>query len=293
MSKVPYTFTVIRYVHDRAAGEALNVGVVVYAPSAQFIGMRVEPRFERLSKAFGGFDGDAYRRTLRRLGESVERLQGQWRQLPEIRELPKDAAGVIRVIWPDTDLSFEPGPVLAGVAVEPLTHVLAELFARMVSSQAPGRGETEKRTDEEVWTVYQQPLRAHKISHVLAPKVFTAPEFEIKFDHAFQNKQWHVVQPVTMDFVKMESLQDKATRWLGNATALQGHPQLGQLYLLLGQPQLESHHDAYVKAKNLLHKMPVAHVLVEENEASSFAEDLAMFMKQHGIVAQSDDQGQE
>jgi len=284
VTKVPYTFAVIRYVHDRAAGEVLNIGVLVYAPSAQFMSVRVEPRFERLSRAFGGFDGDSYRRTLKRLDDSIQLLQKRWDLLPELRELPKDAGGLLRLIWPDADLSLEAGSVLAGVASEPLAHVVDELFARMVSSQAPGRGEAERRTDEEVWTVYQRPLRDRKISHFLAPKTFTAPEFEIKFAHAFQNNLWHVVQPVTMDFVRAESLQEKATHWLGSAAALQGHPQLAKLYLLLGQPQVESHRGAYIKAKNLLHKMPVAHMLIEENEAAAFADDLAAFMREHGIV---------
>ena len=95
MTKVPYTFAVIRYVHDRAAGEVLNIGVLVYAPSAHFIGVRAEPRFERLSRAFERFDGDGYRRTLRRLDNSVERLQKRWSQLPELRELPQDAGGLL------------------------------------------------------------------------------------------------------------------------------------------------------------------------------------------------------
>jgi hypothetical protein len=243
-----------------------------------------------LSRAFGGFDGDTYRRTLKRLGDSVDGLQNRWGLLPELRELPKDAGRLLKLIWPDADLSFEAGSVLSGITGEPLPHLVDELFARMVSSQAPGRGEAERRTGEEVWTVYQRPLRDRRISHLLAPQTFTAPEFEIKFDHTFQNNLWHVVQPVTMDFVRPESLQDKATRWLGNATALQGHPKLAKLYLLLGQPQLESHRGAYVKAKNLLHKMPLAHSLMEENEAAAFADDLAAFMREHGIVAADADE---
>jgi hypothetical protein len=285
VTKVPYTFTVIRYIHDRAAGEMLNIGVLVYAPAAQFIGFRVEPRFERLSRAFSAFDGDAYRRTLKRLGDSIDQLQKRWSLLPELRELPNDARGVLKLIWPDADLSFETGSVLAGLTTEPLTHVVDELFARMVSSQTPGRPDAERRTDEEVWTVYQRSLRERRISHLLAPTTFSAPEFEITFDHAFQNELWHVVQPVSMDFVRAESLQHKATRWLGNATALRGHPKLGKLYLLLGQPQLESHRGAYAKAKDLLHKMPVEHMLVEENDAAAFADQLAVFMREHGIEA--------
>jgi hypothetical protein len=119
----------------------------------------------------------------------------------------------------------------------------------------------------------------------LVPKSFAGPEFEIKFDHAFQNRRWHAVQPITMDFVKAESLQEKATKWLGNATALKGHPQLAKLYLLLGEPRLESHRQAYDKAKNLLHKMEINHEIVEEREAEAFAHELAVFMKEHGIGA--------
>jgi hypothetical protein len=88
-----------------------------------------------------------------------------------------------------------------------------------------------------------------------------------------------------MDFVKAESLQEKATKWLGNATALKGHPQLAKLYLLLGEPRLESHRQAYDKAKNLLHKMEINHEIVEEREAEAFAHELAVFMKEHGIGA--------
>jgi hypothetical protein len=75
MKAVPYTFTVIRYIHDRAAGESLNVGVLVFAPDVSYIGVEVEPRFERLSRTFSGFDGDVYRQTLNRLKEAVAHIR--------------------------------------------------------------------------------------------------------------------------------------------------------------------------------------------------------------------------
>jgi hypothetical protein len=36
MSKQPYTYTVLRYVHDTGTGEFANVGVVLNAPSAGY-----------------------------------------------------------------------------------------------------------------------------------------------------------------------------------------------------------------------------------------------------------------
>ena len=288
MKSVSYTFTVIRYVHDRAAGEALNIGVVVVAPEIPFMAVRVEQRFERLSRAFAGFDGEVYRQTVARFSESINQLKPKANELPNLRELPRDAPELIRLIWPDLDLSFTTGPLLAGITTQPLDELADSLFARMVSSQAPGRGEGERRSDEEVWAKYQGPLRRVNVSHHLAPKIFAGPDFQIKFEHAFQNTKWRAVQPVTMDFVRAESLQEKATKWLGNASALEGHPQLGMLYILLGEPRTESHRTAYVKAKNLLNKMKVRHEIVEEREAEAFANELASYMREHGILTEDE-----
>jgi len=165
-----------------------------------------------------------------------------------------------------------------------MDRVTETLFARMVSSQGAARPDVERRSDEEVWVGYQNSLRNVRISHRLTEKVFTGPDFEIKFDHAFQNQKWHAVQPVTMDFIRAESLQDKATKWLGTASVLEGHPQIGMLHILLGEPRLESHRPAYEKAKNLLHKMKLRHEIFEERDAEAFAEQLAAYMREHGIV---------
>jgi hypothetical protein len=280
---IPYTFTVIRYVHDRAAGETLNVGVIVLAPDVEFIGVEVETRFERLSRVFSGFDGDVYRQTLVRLKESVSRLRPRLGELRGFTSLPSTATALIREIWPDVGSSFTTGSLLAGVSTEAMESVTSDLFRRMVTSQTPLRSDAERRSDEEVWSgTYQAPLREAKVSHRLVEHTFAGPDFRIRFDHAFQNRRWHVVQPVTMDFVREESLQEKATRWLGTATALKDHTQLAKLHLLLGEPHLESHRQAYDKAKNLLHKMPVDHELIEERDAEAFARELAEYIRQQG-----------
>jgi hypothetical protein len=280
---VRYTYTIIRYIHDRAAGETLNVGVLVMAPAEQYVGLEIEPRFERLSRTFSGFDGDVYRQTLLRLRDSVQQLRPRVGELIGLAVLPSDASDLLRSIWPDLDLSFSCGPLMSGITQESLEHVTGELFRRMVASQVPSKGEAERRSDEEVWAVYHKPLIKAKISHYLVEKVLRTADYEIKFDHAFQNRKLHAIQPVTMDFVRPESLQDKATRWLGTAAALKGNPMLAKVYFLLGEPRNESHRHAYNKAKNLLHKMELEHELVEERDAEAFALELAAFMREHGI----------
>lgn len=282
MSPVTYTYCVIRYVHDPVTAERLNVGTILWSPETPFMGVNFEYRFERLSSAFVNFDGDHYKRALRQFEAALRGLQGNLDGgLFQSWEPPDDVAQLVRMIWPDEGLSFQLGPVLAGVTDDPKS-ALEEIFDTMVSSLYP-RDKVEKRSDEDVWRVYHQPLSDAHVNRRLYPKRLATNEFEIKFDHAFKNEQWHVLQPVSMDFVRSEQMQRKATQWLGNATALDGHPELGTLYMLLGRPRQSSHMKAYVKAKNLLHKMPVKKEFIEEDEAVDFAKHIADEMRKHGV----------
>lgn len=283
MSKTSYTYAVIRYVHDPAAGESLNIGVVLWAPATRFLGARLEVRYERLSNTFAGFDGDHYKRALGHFESSLASLHQEFTDslfLP-INSL-QNVQQVMALVWPDEDLSFRIGPMLAGIGEDP-ELALDEIFHRFVESQYP-QHKRDKRSDEEVWSVFNRPLIRTRVSRRLAPKVISTDEFSLKFDHSFKNGRWHVLEPVSMDYARPESLQKKATAWLGNATAIEGHPELATLYLLLGKPQKEEHKVAYNKAKNLLRKMPIEHVLVEEDEAEEFAKHIAAYMRAHGIL---------
>lgn len=283
MRVIPYTYCVVRYVHDPAAGESLNIGVIIWAPSVAFLAAQFEHHYERLSNTFADFNGEHYKRSLRQFEYALEKLQDEMSGNLFVKsELTNDIGIIASSVWPDKGLSFQIGPVLAGVTDDP-KRSLIEIFDRMVTSQYP-RSKGEARSDEDVWIVYHRPLVQTKVSRKLVPTTISTEEFSLKFDHAFKNDQWHALRPVSLDFQRAETIQRKAATWLGNATALQGHSDLGTLYLLLGRPHLESHQQAYIKAKNLLHKMPIKHELVEENEAEDFAREIADYMHKHGLI---------
>jgi hypothetical protein len=261
----------------------LNIGVILCAPGVRIIEARLESRYERLSDAFVNFDGDHYRRTLHQFTQVLDILRQRLsaNALFDLWDISANAQSIAEQIWPDMDLSFQIGEVMAGISDNP-SDTLEQLFDRMVTSQYL-RVKQGKRTDDEVWTVYQEPLVRRKVIRNLRPTVLTTPEVEVKFAHAFRNERWHVLQPLSMDYKKRENIQNKATRWLGNAVALEANPELGTLYVLLGPPLIETHRAAYVKAKNLLHKMPIDHQLIEEDEAEDFADRISAYMREHGI----------
>jgi hypothetical protein len=152
----------------------------------------------------------------------------------------------------------------------------------MVTSQDAIRS-SETRTDDDVWAIYQPVLAEKKITKYLRTTVIQTSKVEVKFDHAFRNEKWHLLQPLSMDYVRKELIQHKAARWLGNGIGLQESLEIGRLYFLLGPPRLESHKLAYERAKNLLHAIPIPHEFIEEDAANQFATEMYRYIRAHGV----------
>lgn len=51
MNELEYTYTVLKYRHDAAAGEVLNVGVVLFSEVTGQVGMLYDQRCSRLSQS--------------------------------------------------------------------------------------------------------------------------------------------------------------------------------------------------------------------------------------------------
>jgi hypothetical protein len=153
MNQIPYTYCVLRYMHNPVAGETLNIGVLLYAPQARYAATLVEYQDTRLAHAFAGFDSENYQRTMQRFEAAIRRIRDSWTEMaPAPATLPTDAVALGSMVWADPDLSFRLGPVLAGVSAD-LEEVLAEIFREMVTSQYSPVGMETVRTQAEVAAV--------------------------------------------------------------------------------------------------------------------------------------------
>jgi len=280
-----YSYILVHYIHSRAAGEALNVGLVMYCREAKFIAFNFEYNFSRLSCAFPDFDGDQHRRTLKRLQMGLEGFADKLHK-PDlgIYEPPTDAKAVVASLWPDKGLSYAYDDMRLGLTSN-LSSTFEHLYDTFVSAKIKG-DKHKARTDEEVWTVYRERLRRTKADQVLRPERISTETLEVEYDFTFRDDHLNVVQPLNLDYVRVEAMQDKATKWLGTAMALQGYEDLGTFYLLLGRPQNPAHIEAYEKAKKILNKMPIAHEIFEEEQAEQFAEEIAAVMREHSLLAE-------
>ena len=74
---------------------------------------------------------------------------------------------------------------------------------------------------------------------------------------------------------------DKANRWVGRATSLMDSSDPFRIHMLLGEPTDERLKATFVKAQNILNKMPGKKEFIRESEAEAFAEELAREVQGH------------
>jgi hypothetical protein len=286
MNRRPFTYAVLQYVHDPVAGEAMNIGVLVFSAEAKYLSSTFEYRYERLSNAFSDFDGDGFKRTLREFDQAVDRFQADLFGSPLApAKLPLDAGQVARRLWPDQGLSFRSTDPRSGLSRD-LTATTADLFSRFVSSQNEKATE-ERRTDEEVWAAYRSRLSGTLLGRVLQPKKFETSDIEVRFDYTFKIERWHVLLPFSLDFARASSMRRKAAEFLGESVALSENPEIrdGRIYLLLGAPTQASHVKAYEQAKRILNRIPFGHELVDEKDAELVVSTLDGLAREHAAVA--------
>ena len=76
--KLPFSYVVLRYMHDVFTREFVNIAVVVHCPKAGFLQMKGVRSFKRPLGLFPGMDRSSVYKTVRLFGETI-RHRGQSR----------------------------------------------------------------------------------------------------------------------------------------------------------------------------------------------------------------------
>lgn len=166
-----------------------------------------------------------------------------------------------------------------GITQDP-QQALAEIFHRQVETYLAGEGT--RRTDDDVWRVFREPLDRVHVTPRLRPKRIVAPDFEYEFERSWKNEVWRVYEPVSFDLVEEASILDKANRWFGRVSCLFESRERFRIYFLLGGPRREGMRPTFTKAQNILHKIPGDKDFILESDRNSFADELAREIDSHG-----------
>jgi hypothetical protein len=277
--KTPYTFSVLRYVHDITTGEFINVGVVLHSREGRYASALCRSTFGRLSKTFPGMDGDAFKSTMRFVQSRIEEIgDGLKNELP-LEGCPATVMDLAHSVLPPDDSSLQWSPPGSGLS-ENLSQTLETLFERLVN-RYDERPQQERRSDEEVWRKYKTSLERRHLLKYLQPKKISVQDDEVQFQYAWKNGIWHCLEPLSFDLSSPDSIREKAHKWLGQLVSVKDARERFKVYLLLGEPQLEALRPAFDKAVSILRRLPVASEVVCEASASDFSEKFAHEIETH------------
>lgn len=278
--KVPYYFSILRYIHDPITQEFINVGVAVYSPAAKFVGALCSSRYGRISKTFAEVDGTHFRRQTDYIQARIDEFGERLEQELNLSSIPKSIEQITASVLPPDDSSFQFSSPGGGISAD-LNATLGELSERYVEKYARVADRV-SRSEDDVWRSFRQPLESRKVLSHLKPHTIAGSVYEQDFDYAWKNQQWHTLQPLSFDLADGGNILDKANTWLGRAQSLADAPEKFKLYFLLGAPSNTKLRKAFEKAQNILDKMEVEHDFVKEDAAEDFAEDLREKIEAHG-----------
>jgi len=127
----PYTYTVLRYVHDIGTAEFINVGVVVAACDAPCVAARFKTDYGRVKGAFPSLDTEVFLARMKRLQTCFDSVDASWCSVVRVREGASIAA-LIRSVLPLEDSAIYWSPIGSGVGGPPV-KVLESLYRRLVT----------------------------------------------------------------------------------------------------------------------------------------------------------------
>lgn len=276
--KSPYTYTILRYVHDAATAEFVNVGVVLQCPDRAFFGAKLRHKYGRLSALFPDLDREAFRSSMYGLERAFHHLGKVYRKDDLLR--PKsDASALAREVLPPDDSSLQWSPVGSGLTRDP-EYELERLFVRLV--EVYDDKSEHRRSDAEVWRPVRERLEQAKLSTKLTEKIIRSDADELEFQNAWKNSVWHCYEPVSFDLADADGIKNKARRWTGHLAALMDSKEEFKTYFFVGAPTNRKLMAAYADALAILRKSPVPVEVFQENEVDKLVNRIESDITAHG-----------
>jgi hypothetical protein len=276
--RTPYSYTVLRYVHDVMTGEFVNVGVVLHAQSSQTLLFKVRSTIGRIKSVFPDLDVRAFKAAMGSAQRCVARVASDF-EGGNLFDEGSNALSLAHTAIPRDDSSLQWSPLCVGLTDDP-QKALDRVYARQVA-RYDGRSHV-RRTDEEVWRPVRDLLAERKVPVDLQEKVVTGSTDQITFPHAWKNGRWHAYAPVSLDLADAEGIKDKVRRWRGHLAAVADGTSVDlKLHFIVGAPQNPELQPAYEAAVAILRKAPFSPEVFQEGQIDELVSQIEDEVRTH------------
>ena len=268
--KTPYSFVVLRYMHDVFTREFVNVGVLLHAPRVAFLDFEKLSGLDRVKAMFPGLQSDSLRDLLAFLASRTAEIHRKTsEQLLDRDQL--SAETIAKALLPIDDSALQWSAAGGGATDDP-QQTLKELFERLVARHLKPHPPT-RREDADVWKPFERELRQRNVLARMQEQTLTVGELHHHFKNAWQPAGGHLrlYQPLSFDLVEPSDIVEKAIRWSGLLRQLRKADSDFFIYLLLGKPSDARRLKAFKQAYDTLAEDHQKKELIPEEDAPSFA----------------------
>lgn len=283
MTKRPFTFMILRYVHDPLTGEFANVGLAAFFPATKdqeaLLKVQVRRTIGRLRTMFPDLNRAEFlsaMNAIERAGRKLEKeIQSDGLGLQSDKQIDFFARRIVGV----DDSALQWSPLSGGLAFDP-AKAFEKAFVRYVSRYDDKSAS--RRTDEEIWRPVRQKLIERKIPVELEEKTIRGDGDQVRFQHAWKNGVWHVYEPVSLDLADADGIAKKAHRWLGQFASIGQQPaEPFHAHLIVGAPSDQSLIPAYDRALKILRKSPGDVEIFEEANLEDYVDRIEDEVRAH------------
>ena len=262
-----FQYCPLQYHYNSASGEVLNVGLLVLFSDQQKIAF-VHP--EKLNRLKAAYPNSVAERTLKAFFKGILSKVMALNRQPEIfndyRNRPLDFIDNEILIRDASSLQF--GELKTGVLhTEDLKHIVEQLKNLYLSLYDLEEEETPKHTEEFIIKTYRNFIKEGNGQLFATKKIRENVQIgDYTFPFAWQNGTYNVVNPVSLDLKRPESIIRKATLNFGKITILESDilQQNTHFDILLSKPKQKALVKPYEEAINILRKLKTARIWQED-----------------------------
>ncbi len=276
--RIPFSYAVLRYVHDITTGEFVNIGLVFYAADVSYFRYSLKTTTKRISDFFPGVKALSFKALIRPLRKRLE-VVGESLKPGLFTSAVDRLDSVLSSILPKDDSSIVWSGISYGAAAD-LDGAFDKIFARHVT-RFDQKSINHGRSDDDVWRAFRRDLEKRNVLGHFEPKVIASADDEVEFPFAWKNGIWHCVEPISFDLSGSDTMRDKAHRFLGQLMSVSESPERFKVYFLVGKPAQQNLGEAFDKALRILEKLPGEKEIYTEDQSDLLADKLSEQIRAH------------
>lgn len=268
----PYTFAVLRYVHDVSSQEFVNVGLAMWDHTRKVLRFRVNERYGRVARFFPDFDGNTYRQLARHLSSHVEQRIERLAQPDLFETTPESLEKVLAALLPEDSSCFQWSAPMSGIADDPQARfeaLLQEFVFRLEG--APAR---ERRDELAIWQHLADEVQRRDLWPRIRRAVRIATDqYDYSFRIGWQNGQLNVAEPISFDLTRPQDILEKANTWAGRLFTLSRGNDF-KFTAIVAPPRDRSSLESFEKCYRILKNAPTVHRIVPEEDLGDFVAEV-------------------